>query len=219
MPDVLGYHSLVHLAKRFIERTTNMSKKNALSSVDLSHIEKSTRNAIWVEIDKIKPYENNPRINDKAVEKVKESILRYGFNVPITVDKDGIIATGHTRYKAATELGLKKVLVIYLDDLTEDEIQAWRLVDNATSEYADWDYEKLNIELKKLYDKGFDLSDFGFELEEEKVEVKEDNFDPIPPKVPRCQTGDIFQLGEHRLMVGDSTKVEDVDRLVGAAVA
>ena len=59
------------------------------------------------------------------------------------------------------------------------------------------------------------MSDFGFELEEEKVEVKEDNFDPIPPKVPRCQTGDIFQLGEHRLMVGDSTKVEDVDRLVG----
>lgn len=192
-----------------------MSKKKTLSSVDLSHIEKSTRNAIWVEIDKIKPYENNPRINDKAVEKVKESILRYGFNVPITVDKDGVIATGHTRYKAATELGLKKVLVIYLDDLTEDEIQAWRLVDNATSEYADWDYEKLNIELKKLYDKGFDLSDFGFELEEEKVEVKEDNFDPIPPKVPRCQTGDIFQLGEHRLMVGDSTKVEDVDKLVG----
>lgn len=195
-----------------------MSKKNTLSSVDLSHIEKSTRNAIWVEIDKIKPYENNPRINDKAVEKVKESILRYGFNVPITVDKDGVIATGHTRYKAAIELGLKKVLVIYLDDLTEDEIQAWRLVDNATSEYADWDYEKLNIELKKLYDKGFELSDFGFELEEEKVEVKEDNFDPIPPKVPRCQTGDIFQLGEHRLMVGDSTKVEDVDKLVGGGV-
>lgn len=119
-----------------------------LTQQELDRIQHSTRNAVWVDIDKIKPYENNPRINKKAVEKVKESILRYGFNVPITVDKDGVIATGHTRYQAALELGLKKVLVIYLDDLSEDEIKAWRLVDNRTNEYAEWDMDKLNVELK-----------------------------------------------------------------------
>ena len=110
---------------------------------DLTIIEKSMRTAEWVDIDKIKPYENNPRINKNAVEKVKQSILQFGFNVPLTVDKDGVIATGHTRYQAAKELGLKKVLVIYLNDLTEEQIQAWRLVDNRTNEYAEWDFDSL----------------------------------------------------------------------------
>lgn len=189
-----------------------------LTQQELDRIQHSTRNAVWVDIDKIKPYENNPRINKKAVEKVKESILRYGFNVPITVDKDGVIATGHTRYQAALELGLKKVLVIYLDDLSEDEIKAWRLVDNRTNEYAEWDMDKLNVELKELAAKGFELETFDFEIKEEKVEIVEDDFDPVLPPTPRCVEGDIFQLGEHRLMVGDSTIVEHVKKLVGGGL-
>lgn len=191
-----------------------------LTQQELDRIQQSTRNAVWVDIDKIKPYENNPRINEKAVKKVKESILRYGFNVPITVDKDGVIATGHTRYKAALELGLKKVLVIYLDDLTEEEIQAWRLVDNRTNEYAEWDMEKLNIELKELDSKGFDLSDFDFEIKEE-GEVKEDDFDfdkAYKELKFKTKRGDVYQLGDHRLMCGDSASAEDVDKLVGGGV-
>jgi ParB-like chromosome segregation protein Spo0J len=140
---------------------------------DLTIIEKSVRTAEWVSIDKIKPYENNPRINKNAVEKVKQSILQFGFNVPLTVDKDGVIATGHTRYQAAKELGLKKVLVIYLNDLTEEQIQAWRLVDNRTNEYAEWDFDKLNVELRALDSKGFDLKDFDFSLEDE-VDLESD---------------------------------------------
>lgn len=191
-----------------------------LAQQELDRIQQSTRNAVWVDIDKIKPYENNPRINEKAVKKVKESILRYGFNVPITVDKDGVIATGHTRYKAALELGLKKVLVIYLDDLTEEEIQAWRLVDNRTNEYAEWDMEKLNIELKELDSKGFDLSDFDFEIKEE-GEVKEDDFDfdkAYKELKFKTKRGDVYQLGDHRLMCGDSALAEDVDKLVGGGL-
>ena len=105
-------------------------------------LKNTIRKIQMVDISKIHPYENNPRNNDKAVPKIVESIKRYGFNVPITVDKNGIIATGHTRYKAALRLGLKEVPVIYLNDLTKEEIDAWRLVDNKTSELATWDEDK-----------------------------------------------------------------------------
>lgn len=179
-------------------------------------LKNTIRKIQMVDISKIHPYENNPRNNDKAVPKIVESIKRYGFNVPITVDKNGIIATGHTRYKAALRLGLKEVPVIYLNDLTKEEIDAWRLVDNKTSELATWDEDKLNLELKQLLDLKIDLSDFGFPGEDKMLEkVHEDNYLPNPPANPKTCKGDIYQLGEHRLICGDATSKADMKALLG----
>ena len=179
-----------------------------------TNIQKSIRKIQMVPVSKLKPYENNPRNNDKAVPSIVESIKRYGFNVPITCDKNGVIATGHTRYKAALKLGLAEVPVIYLDDLSDAEIAAWRLVDNKTSEVATWDEDKLNLELKSLLDLKIDLSVFGFPGEDQILEhVHEDNFVPVLPEKPKARLGDIYQLGQNRLICGDSTKQKDLDDL------
>ena len=121
-------------------------------------------------IESIRPYENNPRKNDAAVPRVAASIRRFGFRVPIVVDADGVIVTGHTRYKAAKELGLTSVPVIVADDLTPDEVKAFRLADNKVGEIAEWDDEKLDVELLDLQDselletEDFTMEDFGFDL-------------------------------------------------------
>lgn len=118
----------------------------------------------YVNIDDIKPYENNPRFNDNAVEYVKNSIKEFGFKVPMILDKDNKIVTGHTRYKASLELGLKEIPVIYADDLTEEQIKAFRIADNKVSEFADWDYELLDEELENI---DIDMTEFGVENIEE----------------------------------------------------
>lgn len=110
-------------------------------------------------IEDIIPYENNPRNNDEAVEYVANSIKEFGFKVPIIIDKDNIIVSGHTRFKASKKLGLKEVPVIIADDLTEEQIKAFRIADNKTGEKAGWDLDKLKIELGDL---DFDMTDFGF---------------------------------------------------------
>ena len=118
-----------------------------------------------VKIEKLVPYENNPRNNDGAVEYVKNSIKQFGFKVPIVIDKDNVIVAGHTRYRAAIELELKEVPVIVADDLTPEQIKAFRLADNKTAEKASWDYTKLGKEIEDLMaidDLGFDLTDLGF---------------------------------------------------------
>lgn len=112
-------------------------------------------------LSEIKPYEKNPRKNDEAVPYVKNSIEQFGFRVPIIVDKDGVIVSGHTRYKAANELGLEQVPVVVADDLTPEQIKAFRIADNKTAERADWDNELLGDELSILLD-DFDFTDFGF---------------------------------------------------------
>jgi len=109
----------------------------------------------------LKPYEKNPRLNDEAVPIVAESIRRFGFKVPIVIDSDGVIVAGHTRYKAAQELGLETVPCIVADDLTPEEIKAFRLADNKAAEVARWDVELLNEELLDLGDADMEL--FGFE--------------------------------------------------------
>ena len=109
------------------------------------------------------PYSKNPRKNDAAVEKVAASIREFGFKVPIIIDTDGVIVAGHTRLKAAELLQLKKVPCIIADDLTEEQIKAFRLADNKTAEFADWDFELLTEELDEITD--IDMSEFGFELE------------------------------------------------------
>ena len=111
-------------------------------------------------LDDLKPYENNPRFNDDAVEYVANSIKEFGFKVPIVIDKNNVIVAGHTRYKASMELGLKEVPCIVADDLSEKQIKAFRLADNKVSEKASWNYDLLDLELDDI--KELDMEDFGF---------------------------------------------------------
>ena len=111
-------------------------------------------------ITQIKPYEKNPRKNDNAVDAVANSISQFGFKVPVVIDKDGVIVCGHTRYKAAKKLGLDVVPCVVADDLTEEQIKAYRLADNKVSELAEWDFDLLCEELDDVFD--IDMSDFGF---------------------------------------------------------
>lgn len=123
-------------------------------------------------IAEITPYEKNPRKNDEAVEYVANSIKEFGFKVPIVIDKDGIIVAGHTRHKAAKKLGLEEVPCIVADDLTDEQIKAYRLADNKVSEKAKWDKKLLDDELDDLFG-DFDMLQFGFELEDEKEDEVE----------------------------------------------
>lgn len=128
----------------------------------------------YISIDNIKPYENNPRNNDNAVEAVARSIKEFGFKVPIVIDENNTIINGHTRYKASKKLGLKKVPCIRADDLTEDQVKAFRLADNKVGELATWDESKLDLELENI---NMDMSEFGFEIpdiEPEPFELTED---------------------------------------------
>lgn len=118
---------------------------------------------IMKRVGELVPYERNPRRNDEAVKYVKASIEQFGFKVPIVIDADGVIVAGHTRLKAAKELGLKEVPCIVADDLTEEQVRAFRLADNKTAEAAGWDFELLNTELLDL-EANFDMADFGFEI-------------------------------------------------------
>ena len=118
----------------------------------------------YLPTDDLIPYANNPRRNDAAVDKVAASIKEFGFRVPIVLDADNVIVAGHTRLKAAKKLGLKSVPCVVADDLTEDQIKAYRLADNKVSELAEWDFELLDIELDDI---DLDMSQFGFELEDE----------------------------------------------------
>lgn len=115
---------------------------------------------IYKKLEEIRPYENNPRINDDAVEYVANSIKEFGFKVPIIIGKDGVIVTGHTRYKASQKLGLKEVPCIIADDLTEEQIKAFRLADNKVSERSYWDFSMLNEELNDILD--INMEEFGF---------------------------------------------------------
>ena len=167
-------------------------------------------------VDDLIPYENNPRKNDNAVEAVAKSIKEFGFKVPIVIDSEGIIVAGHTRLKAAKELGLEEVPCIIADDLTPEQVKAFRLADNKLAELADWDFDLLNLELEELEDMNFNMEDFGFEINlQEETKIIEDDFDCDLVEETDIKQGDIFQLGRHRLMCGDSTSLEDVQKLVG----
>lgn len=177
-----------------------------------------------INVANIKEYENNPRNNDAAVDSVSESIKQFGFKVPILIDSNNIIICGHTRIKAARKLGLDKVPCIVADDLTPEQIKAFRLADNKTCEIAEWNMELLEAELKELsnLELDFSMSDFGFEFEEESEpqEIIEDEAPEVDEdNEPLTKQGDIWQLGEHKLICGDSTSKETIKRLVGEAMA
>jgi DNA modification methylase len=171
-----------------------------------------------VPISGIKPYENNPRKNDKAVDKVAESIREFGFKQPIVADKDGVIIAGHTRYKAAMKLGLTDVPVLYALDLSPEQVKAYRLADNKTAEFSGWDSELLSIELNDLMLQAFDMTRFGFM--DPAIETQEDDFnvDDVP-EIPVSRQGDVWHLGRHRLRCGDSTVQDDVRTLMASEKA
>lgn len=173
-------------------------------------------NIVLKKLGEIMPYEKNPRKNEEAVKYVAESIKEFGFKVPIVIDKDNVIVAGHTRYKASKLLGLGEVPCIVADDLTEEQIKAYRLADNKVAEKAEWDFDILAEEMEDLLNLDFDMTLFGFELDEpeEVQEVVEDDFEAELPKEPKAKLGDIYQLGNHRLMCGDSTSITDVERLI-----
>lgn len=176
---------------------------------------------VSVSLQDLKPYENNPRINDNAVESVMNSIKEFGFKVPIVITKDNVIVAGHTRYKASKKLGLEKVPCIVADDLTEEQIKAFRLADNKVSELAEWDFKKLEIELSSI---ALDMSLFNFDMAElsteidKHKEVEEDNFNVDEAleeiSTPTVKRGQLWKLGNHFLLCGDSTSKDDVRKLM-----
>lgn len=173
-----------------------------------------------INIEDLIPYINNPRHNDEAVGAVASSIAEFGFKVPIVVDKDMVIINGHTRLKAAKKLKLKQVPVIIADDLTPQQVKAFRLADNKVSEIATWDEDLLALELGQIDDIHMELFGFDMDLDiDSNKEPEEDNFEPEIPEEPKAKYGDIYKLGNHRLMCGDSTKEEDVKKLMNGELA
>lgn len=169
-----------------------------------------------LDINEIIPYANNPRNNTAAITAVAASIREFGFKVPVVIDRNNILITGHTRLEAAKKLGLKKIPAIRASDLTEAQVKAFRLADNKVGEIATWDDDALAVELQALDDLDFDMSDFGFS-DDDLGDNTGDLADPEAPENPDpiARPGDLFQLGDHRLLCGDSTNPEDIARLTG----
>ena len=155
-------------------------------------------NIVYKKVDDLVPYENNPRNNDEAVDYVANSIKEFGFKVPVVVDKDNVVVAGHTRLKACEKLGIDEVPCIVADDLTEDQIKAFRIADNKVSEYATWDEEKLSQELSDIM---LDMTEFGDDLfgDDDTMEVELDDEEDNPysqeKHVPQYEpTGDFVDI-------------------------
>jgi site-specific DNA-methyltransferase (adenine-specific) len=164
-------------------------------------------------LSELTPYPGNAKKHDKKqIANVAESIRQYGFVQPIVVDRDDVIIIGHCRALAAKKLGMDEVPCVSMDDLTPEQVNALRLVDNKSNE-SDWDFDLLAEELP-----GLDLSAFDFDWglrDELNHSVIEDDYDPVLPAEAKSKIGDVYQLGNHRLMCGDSTSLTDVQKLVG----
>ena len=177
-------------------------------------------NIEYVDINSIKPYKNNPRKNDNAIDKVMASIKEFGFKNPIIVYKNMEIITGHTRLKAAKKLKIKEVPIIRAEDLTEEQVKAFRIADNKTSEIAEWDTDLLLEEINQLELNNYNIELTGFEINElnkiksiDKTEIVEDDFDET--KVESIiKKNDIWKLGKHLLSCGDSFNKYDINNLM-----
>jgi hypothetical protein len=176
-------------------------------------------------VDRVRPYDKNPRLNDDAVDAVARSIQEFGFRQPIVVDDDGVIIIGHTRFKAAKKLGIAEVPVHVARGLAPEKVKALRIADNKTAEIAEWNLELLPIELAELQGMDFDLGLLGFDQDELAKLLDPGVQDglcdpdevPAPPDEAITKPGDLWILGEHRLLCGDSSKIADVDRLLDGA--
>ncbi len=180
-------------------------------------------NVKYISLCDLREYENNPRINDKAVEAVAESIKQFGFRVPVVIDKNNVIIAGHTRVKAAKRLDMSSVPCVVADDLTPEQVKAYRLADNKTAELAEWDIGALEKELADLT--AFDMDAFGFETLPEIMDMLDssdgDNAEEIAESIeaPTTKSGDIWQLGKHRLICGDCTEAATIRKLMDGAQA
>ena len=179
-----------------------------------------------IEISQISPYKNNPRINEDAVEVVSKSLKEFGFQQPLVLDKDMSVVVGHTRLLAAKKIGLSAVPCLVADKLSDEQIKAYRIMDNKSAEFAQWNYGLLSKEIADLLESDYDLELTGFS-EEELAEldlnldtefVEEGNIDedevPELPSEPVTKLGDLWQLGNHRLLCGDSTDILNVESLL-----
>jgi 16S rRNA G966 N2-methylase RsmD len=173
-------------------------------------------------IERLIEYARNPRKNDHAVDKIAGAIKEFGFRIPVVAKSDGLVVDGHLRLKAAKKLGLTEVPVILADDMTEVQIKAFRISVNRMAEFADWDNEMLALELGELAELGFDLDLTGFTGDEidaltpQQVQegLTDEDATPDLPEEPKTKVGDVYILGNHRLMCGDSTSLNDVDKLM-----
>ncbi|MDR1235943.1 MAG: DNA modification methylase [Holosporaceae bacterium] len=178
-------------------------------------------------IERLIEYARNPRKNDSVVDRMVGCIKEFGFRIPIVAKSDGSVVDGHLRLKAAKKLGMTEVPVVIADDLTDAQIKAFRLIANQSANWAEWDDELLKLELEDLKNLNFDLDLTGFDLSEverllKNDEIEEDDYDEMPPDEntkPISKLGDLWILGNHRLLCGDSTKIKDVKKLMNGRVA
>lgn len=172
---------------------------------------------IKMKITDLKPYEKNAKLHpDKQINQIAESIKKFGMNDPIGIwGKQNLIVEGHGRYLACLKLGIEEVDCIRLDHLTDIERKEYTLIHNKTTMNSDFDLEILAEELKDIAnDVNIDMSEFDFEIPALADKLSEDNYAPELPKVPKAKRGDIYKLGRHRLMCGDATEEDDVEKLV-----
>lgn len=169
-----------------------------------------------VATDTLIPYINNAKKHsEEQVTMIASSIREFGFLNPVLIDKDRNIIAGHGRVMAAKKLGMNEVPCVYIEGLTEAQRKAYILADNRLGEIAEWDMELVTSELELLQEMDFDISLTGFELQIDEDEAQEDDYEPNIPDEPRAKIGDLYQLGRHRLLCGDSTILDDVQKLVG----
>jgi len=175
----------------------------------------------FIEIDELKPYENNARLHpQEQIDKITNSIKEFGFITPVIIDENNTILVGHGRTLGAKQAGLTQVPYRRITNLTDEQKRAYILADNKLSDIAEWDEELLKMELESIT---LDMTDFGFEdfeinIDEDITEIEEDKI-PEPPVEPKTKLGDIYKLGRHRLICGDSTDVNVIDKLMDGAKA
>lgn len=180
-----------------------------------------------VNINLIKPYNDNPRVNEDAIEVVQKSLQEFGFQQPLVLDKNYEIIVGHTRFNASKRLGLKEVPCVIAENLSEERIKAYRIMDNKSAEFASWNYGLLTKEMTDLlqadYDLDFtgftdeELADLGldFDLDEFAEEgLTDEDEAPALENEPITKLGDVWVLGNHRIMCGDSGSIDNIDKLM-----
>ena len=170
-----------------------------------------------VSLSLLRPYERNAKIHGpQQIEKLKDSIREFGFLTPCLIDGDLNIIAGHGRVMAAKELGMETVPCVFVEGLTDAQRRAYILADNKLGELGEWDMDIVTDELTALADEDFDISLTGFDLDLDAGDfVTDDGYDPAPPKDAKSKRGNLYQLGRHRLMCGDSLCADDVQTLVG----
>lgn len=177
-----------------------------------------------VSVDLLKPYENNAKVHsEEQVQKIADSIKEFGFISPCLIDKENRIIAGHGRVMAAKIHGLKKVPCVYVEGLTDAQRRAYILADNRLTELGEWNHELVSDELVRLKEEGFDIDLTGFDIDDiifDEIEdiLPEPDPEELEKREPRVHRGEVWVLGDHRLMCGDSTSPQDVKILAGGGL-